>query len=71
MHIRTMTAAAFAVVALAACQKPADVPAAIDSTTPANATPTVEPVDSTLKADSSTVKADSSRPVLDSTAPAK
>ncbi len=66
MTIRSFTLAAFATVALAACNKPADTPAVIDSAAPANATPTIAtPTDSTLKADSLAPK-----PVLDSSKPA-
>lgn len=73
MKIRSFSLAAFAVVALAACNKPADTPAVVDSAAPANATPTVAPVDSTAKVDSTAPKpaTDSAKPTADTTKPAK
>ncbi len=74
MNIRTITVAAFAAVALAACNKPADTPAVVDSTaTPANATPTVAPTDSAVKTDSMAPKAsmDSAKPTADTAKPVK
>ncbi len=72
MNIRSISLAAFAVVALAACTKPADTPA-VDSSAPANATPTVVPTDSAMKLDSTapTPATDSAKPAVDSTKPAK
>ncbi len=73
MNIRTITVAAFAAVALAACNKPADTPAVTDTTAPANAAPTVAPTDSTAKVDSTAPKAmtDSAKPTADTATPVK
>ncbi len=72
MNIRSITLAAFAAVALAACNKPAATPAP-DSTAPANATPTVAPTDSTVKLDSIAPKPamDSTKPTADTAKPVK
>lgn len=72
MTIRSFTLAAFATVALVACNKPADTPAVSDSAAPANATPTIAtPTDSALKADSLAPKPpmDSSKPATDTAKP--
>ena len=76
MNIRTLriSAAAFATVALVACNKPANTPAVPDSAAPANATPTVAtPTDSTVKTDTTAPKSlpDSAKPATDSAKPAE
>jgi hypothetical protein len=76
MNFRSMRlgAAALVTVAFAACSKPADTPAVIDSA--ANATQTVAPaIDSAAKVDSAVkpavTKPDSAKPIVDTPAPVK
>jgi hypothetical protein len=68
MTIRTITLAAFATVALAACTKPADRPVS-DSALPTNATPTVMPTDSVAPVDSAKPDSTSPKPMTDSAKP--